>query len=109
MKHELSTNLVAIAELTVKPGRVDEFLEYTVQNLAISRSYPGNIEFEILIDEARPDRVLFYEVWASAEAQQAYMAWRVEAGDLTKLMSLLAGQPSFTSLRAISDPHQAGR
>src|SRR3546814_12642868 len=68
-------------------------------------SYPGNIEFDILIDQAQSDRVIFYEVWESLEAQQAYMTWRVQAGDLTKLMSLLAGEPKFTPLRRIAEPH----
>ena len=45
--------------------------------------------------------MLFYEVWESAEAQQAYMAWRVERGDLTVLMSFLAGEPRFTALQSI--------
>jgi quinol monooxygenase YgiN len=103
MKHALAENLVMVAELTIKPGKIEEFLDYTVANLEISRGYPGNIDFDILINEAEPDRVLFYEVWESAEAQQAYMAWRIEAGDLTKLMSLLAGKPKFTALRRVAD------
>jgi len=102
MKHPLVEKLVIIAELTVKADRIDEFLDYTVENLKISRSYPGNVEFDILIDQGRPDRVIFYEVWDSAEAQKAYMAWRTEAGDLTKLMSLLAAEPSFSALRRIA-------
>jgi quinol monooxygenase YgiN len=102
MKYAVEPKLVMVAELTIKPDKVDAFLDYTVENLKISRGYPGNIEFDILIDEARPDRVLFYEVWESAEAQQAYMAWRIEVGDLTKLMSLLAGGPKFTALRRIA-------
>jgi quinol monooxygenase YgiN len=103
MKHDLSDTLVMIAELQIKPEKLDEFLDYTVDNLKISRSYPGNIQFDILIDEARPHTILFYEVWESQEAQAEYMAWRVEAGDLTKLMSLLAGAPKFTPLKAIAD------
>ncbi len=67
------------------------------------RGYAGNIEFDILIDEARPNTVLFYEVWESLEAQQAYMAWRVGAGDLTTLNSFLAGEPKFTALRSVAD------
>lgn len=102
MKRTFTDNLIIIAELTIKPDRVDEFLDYTVENLKISRAYPGNVEFDILIDETQPDRVIFYEVWESAEAQQAYMAWRVEAGDLTKLLSLLAEDPKFTFLRSIA-------
>ena len=103
MRHKLSDAVVMIAELTVKPDKLDEFLDYTVGNLAISRSYPGNIEFNILLDETQPHTILFYEVWESLTAQQAYMAWRVEAGDLTRLMSLLAGPPKFTALKAVAD------
>lgn len=70
----------------------------------ISRSSAGNMAFDILIDESRPDTVLFYEVWESAEAQKAYMAWRVQRGDLTTLQSFLAGEPKFTALRSIAHP-----
>lgn len=102
MKHIFVDNLVMLAELTIKPEKLEAFLDYTVENLKISRSYPGNIAFDILIDEARPNVVLFYEVWESAEAQQAYMAWRVQAGDLTTLLSFLADEPKFTALRSIA-------
>src|SRR3546814_2491645 len=65
-------------------------------------SYPGNIEFDILIDQAQSDRVIFYEVWESLEAQQAYMTWRVQAGDLTKLMRSEEHTSELQSLMRIS-------
>jgi quinol monooxygenase YgiN len=102
MKHAVADKLVMLAELTVKPEMRDSFLDYTVENLAISRSAAGNIAFDILIDESRPDQVIFYEIWESAEAQQAYMAWRIERGDLTTLMAFLASEPKFTALRQIA-------
>jgi quinol monooxygenase YgiN len=102
MKYAFVDNLVMLAELTVKPDKIEEFLDYTVENLKLSRSYPGNIAFDILIDETQPYKVSFYEVWESPKAQQDYMAWRVQAGDLTKLLSLLAGEPRFTALRSIA-------
>lgn len=102
MKYPFSDTLVMIAELGIKPERLEDFLDYTVTNLDISRAAAGNIAFDILIDEARPNIVLFYEVWESPGAQQAYMAWRVERGDLTILMSFLAGEPKFTALRRIA-------
>ena len=101
MNYAFDDKLVMFAELMIKPERRDEFLDYTVENLAISRSAAGNIEFDILIDETRPEQVLFYEVWESAKAQQAYMAWRVERGDLAILLSFLASEPKFTALRRI--------
>ena len=102
MKHALADKLVMLAEMAIKPEKIEEFLDYTVENLKISRSYAGNIEFDILIDETRPNSVLFYEVWESAEAQQAYMAWRAQAGDLAMLLSFLADEPKFTALRSIA-------
>ncbi len=102
MKHPIDAKLVMLAELTIKPEKREAFLDYTVENLALSRTAAGNITFDILLDKTRPDQVLFYEVWESAAAQQAYMAWRVERGDLTILMSFLATEPKFTALQRIA-------
>ena len=101
MKHAVTNNLIMIAELTIKPNKLEEFLEYTLPNLEVSRSYPGNIEFDILTDQTKKETVLFYEVWESAEAQQAYMAWRVEAGDLTTLLSFMAEPPKFSAFSRV--------
>lgn len=65
-------------------------------------AYPGNIQFEILLDEVQPARVVFYEVWESRQAQQDYMAWRIAGGDLTKLLSMLIDKPRFTALRSVA-------
>ena len=102
MKHGFDGKLVMVAELTIRPERREAFLDYTVENLALSRTAAGNIAFDILIDDTRSDQVLFYEVWETVEAQQAYMAWRVERGDLTILMSFLDAEPKFTALRRIA-------
>lgn len=102
MTHTYAEDIVMLAELQIKPGQREAFLDYTVENLKISRSAAGNIAFDILIDESNPETVLFYEVWESAEAQQAYMAWRIERGDLTTLMAFLAGEPKFTALRSFA-------
>ena len=104
MEYTFADNLVMIADLKIKPEKLEEFLEYTAANLKLSRSYPGNIQFDILIDETQPGSVLFYEVWESPEVQQAYMAWRVEAGDLNTLLSFLAEKPKFTAFRSIDAP-----
>lgn len=106
MNHALEDRLIMLAEMSIKPDLLEEFLEYTASNLSISRAYPGNLAFDILIDEACPERVIFYEVWTSSQAQQAYMTWRVEAGDLSKLLTFLADAPRFTSLRSISGRDQ---
>ncbi|MFZ5667093.1 MAG: putative quinol monooxygenase [Pseudomonadota bacterium] len=102
MKHTYTEGLVMLAELPIKPGEREAFLNYTAENLEISRSAKGNLAFDILVDVSSPETVLFYEVWESVAAQQAYMAWRIERGDLTTLMSFLAGEPKFTPLRRVA-------
>lgn len=102
MDHTLTDTLVMLAELQVKPDRLEEFMAYTAANLPVSRSAPGNVQFDMLLDAARPERVLFYEVWESSAAQQAYMAGRIAAGDLTTLLSFLAAEPRFTALRSVA-------
>lgn len=104
MKHALADTVVMLAELKIKVDQREAFLDYTVENLKTCRSYPGNISFEMLVDEARPERVYFYEVWESQGAQQRYMAWRVEVGDLARLLSFLDGPPKFDALRSVVSP-----
>lgn len=101
MGNLIASVLVMIAEFGVEPERRDEFVEFALENLELSRTYEGNIAFDILLDETRPDVVVFYEVWESAEAQQKYMAWRIGKGDLDKLQAYLTAEPKFMSYRRV--------
>lgn len=42
--------------------------------------------------------VTIYEEWDRIESQQAYMAWRVERGDIEKLVALLREPPQVDVL-----------
>ena len=102
MNQKQSKQIIMVAKLEVQPGKLEAFLEYIVPNLTLSRSAKGNIRFDVLMGEVHKGAVVFYEEWESPEAQQAYLAWRVERGDLTRLMSYLSGAPEFTSYRRLS-------
>ena len=102
MDHARTDTLMMLAEMEVKPEKLAAFFDYTVPNLDVSRAQPGNIAFDMLVDEAEPTRVLFHEEWESPAAQQAYMAWRVAQGDLTTLLSFLAAEPKFRALRKMA-------
>lgn len=102
MDHQNENELIMLVHFTLKQGMRDAFLAYTGENLTLSRAAAGNIAFDILLDEACQERVVFHEVWESLAAQQAYMAWRVERGDLATLLSYLADEPQFTMLRRLA-------
>lgn len=84
-----------------RSGPDGAFLAYTIPNLAVSRTWPGNNQFDMLTDPARPGVVRFCEGWGSAAVQQAYMAWRTAAGGLASLMSFLAEPPTLTASRRV--------
>lgn len=101
MTQHIAKGLIMLAELTVKHEALDAFTAFTADNLPVCRAYPGNLRFDIMVDRTAPEKVAFYEVWETPEAQQAYMAWRVQNGDLDTLMSMLACEPRFTALREV--------
>lgn len=101
MTHALADHVTMIAEFSIKPDMREKFLDYTVENLKSSRTFPGNIAFDILVDESRPQTVLFYEVWETAEAQRAYLAWRARDNGFATLFSYLDGPPKFNAFRRV--------
>jgi quinol monooxygenase YgiN len=62
--------------------------------LVQTRDFPGAISLEVLIDDADPARFVVIETWESAEAHDAYTAWRATPeGAPTKLAAVLAAAP----------------
>lgn len=102
MKQPLDDTLIVVAELMVKPDKLDAFFDYAVEILKLGRGYGGNIQFDILFNAAQPERVIFYEAWESPQAQEDFVASRIQAGDRTKLRSLLAAEPQFTPWRRLA-------
>ena len=66
----------------VKPGYADAFIEATLENQRNSRKEPANVRFDVLRDNADPDRFVLCEVYqdeagAAAHKETAhYQKWR---------------------------------
>ena len=73
---------VTMVEVSVKPDRVDDFVQATRANHEGSVAEPGNRRFDILQDPDDPTRFVLYEAYASAADAAAhketahYLAWR---------------------------------
>jgi autoinducer 2-degrading protein len=75
---------VVIVNLTVRPNRLDEFVEGIGVNARASlRDEPGCVRFDVLRDAEDPCRFVLYEIYADEDAfyvahRQAphYAAWR---------------------------------
>jgi autoinducer 2-degrading protein len=73
---------VTLVKVSVKPDRVDAFIEASRANHEGSVREPGNRRFDILQDPDDPTRFILYEAYVSAEDAAAhkqtphYFAWR---------------------------------
>lgn len=60
------------AEITIKPGRMEEFLEVLAdQAIPLTRTFTGIISFTALRGEEDADNVMFLAEWQSIEAHLA--------------------------------------
>mmetsp|Transcript_17186 Transcript_17186/g.25555 ORF Transcript_17186/g.25555 Transcript_17186/m.25555 type:complete len:151 (-) Transcript_17186:391-843(-) len=84
-----------IVEADVVPERMDEFLEMIENNAKGSRDEPGCLRFDVLRSNDDPNKFIFYEVYADAEAaayhreQPHFKPWTEfkESGGVTSSVS----------------------
>jgi autoinducer 2-degrading protein len=73
---------VTLVKISVKPDKVDAFIEASRANHEGSVREPGNRRFDILQDPDDPTRFVLYEAYVGAEEAAAhkqtphYLAWR---------------------------------
>lgn len=64
--------LFIVAGMKAKEGKEEELRRDLIAIVAPSQREDGNLRYELFIDQHDPDRFVFVEHWASAEAQQAH-------------------------------------
>ena len=73
---------VTLVKVSVKPNRVNDFIEASGANHEGSVCEPGNRRFDILQDPGDPTRFILYEAYVGADDAAAhkqtphYLAWR---------------------------------
>lgn len=86
-------SLIVTSELSIQSGKIEEFLSIVTAGLEESRSFSGNQGFDIYVEKAAPDKVLFIERWESEEHFQKYFQWRFERGDFQSLETYFSAPP----------------
>jgi phosphoglycerate dehydrogenase-like enzyme/quinol monooxygenase YgiN len=67
--------VVILVEFRAREGARDAFLDIIREHARTSRrEEPGCLQFDVVEDEADPNRVVLYEVWADEEAFRAHQA-----------------------------------
>ena len=74
--------------LKVKPERIDDFIQATIENASHSRQEPGCVRFDVIQEAADPTRVALIEIYRDQASHSAhretahYNAWAERAGDM---------------------------
>jgi autoinducer 2-degrading protein len=78
---------VTLVHVTVKPGRLDDFIEATRRNHEASVRESGNRRFDVLQSSDDPQQFVLYEAYTSTADAAAhketahYLAWRDAVAD----------------------------
>ena len=89
--------VVAIFEIEVKEGCMDEMESFLRGTLHDTRGWPGCYELSSFADLENPNKIMFVGKWASKETHQEYLEWRADPGpgtmSLDEVAPLLASEP----------------
>lgn len=82
-------------ELALKPELAQGFYDKLSATFDETRAFGGCQEIAAYLHSDDAGRLIVVEEWDSAEAYQAYIAWRVETGFMDALADLLTAPPSM--------------
>ena len=88
--------VTVLLELRFKPDEVAAGRELMGRTLQVTRTFDGNLQTDVLVDEDDEAHWIIYEVWDSVEHDEAYRAFRAGEGKVTQLPPLLAAAPVKT-------------
>ena len=77
-----------------QPDKADEMNDWFRNNLSDTQSYEGCKLIKGGFNK-EANEVILYEVWDNKEAHQTYVNWRVEIGDIPKLVEISTKEPEI--------------
>lgn len=97
-----------IVTIRVEPGRIDEFVKETLENVRATLKEPGVMRFDLLREAEDPSRFLLVEVYRHAEDQVShketahYKRWAAE-------VETLLAEPRTRKIYHTLSPMDSGR
>ena len=88
-------SILATADFSIKPERVDEFLGIMKAALVDTRAYDGCEGLDTYVSQDVAGQVLLVESWQDRSKHEAYLAWRVEGGMMDMLADFVTAAPKF--------------
>lgn len=91
-----------ILDLQVNPENREELLAVFKAILPDTRAYQGCQCVVVTTNEDDLHNIVLLEKWDHRSDHESYMDWRVERGDIDKLVALLSAPPAVRYLETIS-------
>ena len=65
--------VIVTAKVTAAPGKRDEFIRTAQESIAATRKETGCICYELYASTEHPDKLMYFEQWATREALDNHM------------------------------------
>jgi quinol monooxygenase YgiN len=88
--------VTVLFELRIKPDAVPAARDLMHRTLEVTRAFDGNLGIEVLVDADDEAHWMMYQLWDTAEHDEAYRSFRAGEGKVTELPPLLAAPPVKT-------------
>jgi len=95
-------SVMVSVEMKFKPESAEKMLETMKEALVDTRGFEGCQELKSYY-ETETHSLLFVEIWDSAEAQRAYLGWRVESGFIDAVSDYMAAPPVIRTFEIRED------
>jgi quinol monooxygenase YgiN len=94
--------VTVLFELRIKPDAVAAARDLMHRTLEVTRAFEGNLGIEVLVDAEDEAHWMMYQLWDTAEHDEAYRSFRAGEGKVTELPPLLAA-PAVKTRYVTSD------
>ena len=78
----------------IKPQYVEEFKTYSLNVIDLMQEWPGHVETRLYIDAAKPNSMMIYSNWESAEQFKDFMKSDAFKGAINSTHDMLESMPS---------------
>jgi quinol monooxygenase YgiN len=88
-------SVIVLVTIFAKEEFLEELKKYFKEILPGTRSFEGCQGVQLYENQEFPTKLTIHAKWTSEEAQKKYMAWRMETGELDKLLPMLSEPPTM--------------
>ena len=88
-------SVLVLLEFSAKPEHVSDITTFMKDGLHHTRGFEGCNGITVHKNQDDSNNMVIVEDWDSRQHYEKYLAWRIERGDIEKMVGWIAGEPSI--------------